>query len=109
MPKNFKELRAKMPQERQQRAHERAVAMMKEMPLQELRQARKLSQEALAEALGTRQSGISRLEKRTDVYVSTLRKYIEAMGGSLEIVARFPDGLVQINQFHEIEEEVQVA
>jgi transcriptional regulator with XRE-family HTH domain len=72
------------------------------MPLQELRQARKLSQEAIATVLGAKQASISKLEHRTDMYVSTLRSYIEAMGGTLEIVAQFPDGEVRITQFTDI-------
>ena len=73
-------------------------------PLQELRKARVLSQEQLARALHLRQPSISKLEKRTDMYISTLRSFIKAMGGELEIVARFPEGNVRINQFEEIED-----
>lgn len=72
------------------------------MPLQELRQAKHLSQERLAEILDTKQANVSRLERRTDMYISTLRGYIEAMGGELEIMAKFPDGIVRISQFSEI-------
>ncbi len=103
MSKKYSDLRTRMPQKKRGRAAARAAEMIAEMPLQELRQARKLSQEALAEALGQRQSGVSKIEQRTDVYISTLRKYIEAMGGRLDIVAHFPDGDVRINQFKEIE------
>ncbi len=66
--------------------------------LGEIRRARQMTQEALAEALGMTQSEISKVEHRTDVYVSTLRRYIEAMGGELEIVARFPNGSIEIIQ-----------
>lgn len=83
-------------------AKKKASKMIAEMPLQELRQARKLSQEALATKLTTKQANISRIERRTDMYISTLRSYVEAMGGKLEITARFPDGTVEINQFREI-------
>jgi transcriptional regulator with XRE-family HTH domain len=76
--------------------------MFKEMPLQELRQARKLSQEAIATILGAKQASISKLEHRINMYVSTLRSYIEAMGGTLEIVAQFPDSEVRIKQFTDI-------
>lgn len=69
--------------------------------LGELRQARQLSQEALAEKLGARQASISRLERRADMHVSTLRSYVEAMGGTLEIIARFPDGSVPLGPFGE--------
>lgn len=62
-----------------------------EMTLQELRRARKLTQVRMAKALGITQDGVSRLEKRTDLLLSTLRKTIEAMGGNLSLVAEFPD------------------
>ena len=77
--------------------------MLESMALAELRRARDLSQQALAAAMQVSQPEISKLEKRTDTYVSTLRKYIEALGGSLEIVARFPEGQVHITQFAEVE------
>jgi helix-turn-helix protein len=67
----------------------------------ELRRACQLSQEQLAATLAEKQPSISRLEQRTDMYVSTLRRYIEAMGGQLDIVARFPDGEASIDQFAE--------
>jgi len=102
MTKNFTGLRAKLSPERQARVRERTQEMLKEMPLQELRQARKLSQEALATVLGAKQASVSKLEHRTDMYISTLRSYVEAMGGTLDIVAEFPDGKVRITQFTEI-------
>lgn len=73
--------------------------MLAEMPLHELRQARRLSQETLAEALHIGQASVSKMERRTDMYVSTLRGIIRAMGGELEIIARFPDGVYRIGQF----------
>jgi len=54
---------------------------------------------ALAAALYVNQAAISKLERRTDMYISTLRAYIKAMGGDLEIVAKFPDGEVKISNF----------
>ena len=60
---------------------------------------------ALAEQLNLEQPAVSKLERRTDMYVSTLRKYIEAMGGELEIIAHFPEGNVRINQFEELEQD----
>jgi len=72
-----------------------------EMPMHELRQAKALSQAAVAKRLQITQAAVSKLEHRADVYVSTLRDYIEAMGGRLEIVARFPDGEVRISNFAE--------
>jgi predicted transcriptional regulator len=76
--------------------------MLAEMPLAELRRARGMSQKALAEMLHVQQPSIARLEKRTDMYLSTLRSHIEAMGGKLEVVARFPDGAVKIGNFSDL-------
>jgi transcriptional regulator with XRE-family HTH domain len=61
------------------------------MTLQELRRARKITQVRLAQELGIGQDGVSKLEKRADLMISTLRKTVEAMGGSLSLVAEFPD------------------
>lgn len=62
-----------------------------EMTLRELRKARALSQETLAEVLGWRQGDLSKFERRTDAYLSTIRRYVQAMGGTLELVATFPN------------------
>jgi len=102
MANKFSDLRAKMPLEDQVRAAERTAELLREMSLNELRLARQLSQEELADTLETSQSSISKLERREDVYVSTLRRYIESMGGELDIIARFPEGDVRINQFSAI-------
>lgn len=105
MSKPFSTLRKKMPPAAQKAAAEKTQQMLKEMPLQELRQAHQMSQERLAELLSTKQANVSRMERRTDMYISTLRSYIEAMGGELDIVARFPDGEIHINQFEDIEKD----
>jgi len=68
-----------------------AELVSQEMTLQELRRARKLTQARMAKALRITQDGVSRLERRTDLLLSTLRKSVEAMGGSLSLVAEFPD------------------
>jgi transcriptional regulator with XRE-family HTH domain len=68
-----------------------AQLIAEEMTLQELRRARKLTQVRMAKALGISQDGVSKLEKRSDLLLSTLRKTVEAMGGSLSLVAEFPD------------------
>ena len=99
MARKYSELRARMPRRSRERAAKRTQGMLREMPLNELRRAREMTQESLAETLGGKQSGVSKLERRTDMYVSTLRRYVEAMGGELEIVARFPEGDVRISQF----------
>jgi len=86
------EVMAKMDPERRKRIKERAAKLLaEEMTLQQLRRARRLTQVRVAKALRISQDGVSRLEKRTDLLLSTLRKTIEAMGGSLSIVAEFPD------------------
>jgi len=69
------------------------------MALDDLRAARELTQENLADVLHINQAAVSKLERRTDMYVSTLARFIEAMGGQLEIRAVFPDGAVRITQF----------
>jgi hypothetical protein len=61
--------------------------------------ARAMTQEELGRKLGLKQAAISRMERRTDVYVSTLSKFVEGMGGRLEIRVVFPDGAIRINQF----------
>jgi len=99
MANKFSELRSRMTPESQTRAQNMANTMLAEMPLHELRRARGLSQKMLAELLRVQQPSIAKLEKRTDMYLSTLRSHIEAMGGNLEVVARFPDGAVKISNF----------
>ena len=102
MSKKFSELRAAMNEPARQQARLQAQAMLAEMPLNELRQARGLSQKMLAEVLHVQQPSIAKMEKRTDMYLSTLRSHIEAMGGELEVIARFPDGVVKISNFTEL-------
>lgn len=68
-----------------------AQIIAEEMTLQELRKARKLTQVRMAKSLGITQDSVSRLEKRSDLLLSTLRKTVEAMGGNLSLVAEFPD------------------
>jgi transcriptional regulator with XRE-family HTH domain len=104
MARKFNELEAKMSVEAIARSDAHYRRMVAEMALHELRRARGISQEKLAEALHIKQPNIAKLERRTDVYISTLRAAIEAMGGSLEIVACFPDGKVKITNFSSIGE-----
>ena len=68
-----------------------AELIAEEMTLQELRRARKLTQVSVAKALGITQDSVSRLEKRSDILLSTLRKTVQVMGGNLSLVAEFPD------------------
>ncbi len=97
MAKKFSELRARMSPESQAKAMAKAIAMIAEMPLSELRQARGMSQQMLAEILNVQQPSVAKIEKRSDVYLSTLRSHVEAMGGELEIIARFPEGVIKIS------------
>jgi len=105
MAKNFKLLEAKMSPEARARSEAKAEVMIKEMPLDELRVARELTQEHLAKILRVNQSAISKMERRADMYVSTLHDMIRAMGGTLEIRAIFPEGDVRINQFSKLRRE----
>ena len=102
MAKNFKELQAKMSPEARARSESKAERMIQEMALDELRTALDLTQEQLAEALHVRQAAISKVERRSDMFISTLRKIIEVMGGELEIRAILPGGVVRIRQFQEL-------
>ena len=102
MTNKFAELRSRMSPQAQARAADRAQAMLAAMPLNELRKARGLSQKMLAELLHVQQPSIAKMEKRTDMYLSTLRSHIEAMGGQLEVIARFPEGSVRISNFGDL-------
>lgn len=82
----------KLPPARRQKVEARARELIAEqLTLQDIRKARKLTQEQMATILNIGQDSISRLEKRSDMMLSTMRSYIEAMGGSLELVVRFPE------------------
>ena len=76
--------------------------LIQEMALVELRAAREMTQTSLAKVLEVSQSEVSKIENRADMYVSTLASYIEAMGGTLEIRAVFPEGVVRITQFSDL-------
>lgn len=95
--KNFRELEAKMSPESIARSNALVDKMIEEMPLNRLRAARELTQEHLAKLLHKDQSAVSQIERRTDMYISTLADFIRAMGGELEIRANFADGSVRIS------------
>jgi DNA-binding XRE family transcriptional regulator len=99
MAKKFSELRAKMSPEAQSRSAARAEAMLVEMQLQELRKTRQVTQVELAKVMSVEQATISKLERREDMYVSTLREYVKALGGELKLVASFPDADIQVHPF----------
>src|ERR1700746_3432186 len=98
----FNNLRKRMAPARRTRNARATRRMRADMTLHELRQAREQSQEDLARELGVGQPAVAKLERRADMYVSNLRRYIEALGGSLEITARFPEGSVNIVNFGEL-------
>jgi transcriptional regulator with XRE-family HTH domain len=99
MARKFRELMTGWSPERVEAVEARTREMLREMPLVELRRQLNLTQEALAQALGTSQASVSKLERRSDIYLSTLRRYVQAMGGELEIRARFPDGEIRLDQW----------
>jgi DNA-binding XRE family transcriptional regulator len=99
----FAELTRKFPPKRRARVDRRVAELKAEMVLAELRQARRRSQEELARALNVKQPAVAKLEKRTDMYVSNLRRYVEALGGELQITAKFPEGEVVIGNFSDID------
>ncbi|MBI2681669.1 MAG: helix-turn-helix transcriptional regulator [Acidobacteriales bacterium] len=98
MARNFKELRAKMSPASRARAREKASKYVTEMALDELRTARAMTQETLASRLKIKQSAVSKMERRTDMYLSTLQAMVRAMGGDLRIEAVFPEGKIEIRQ-----------
>lgn len=102
MPRNFNTLREKMSSASQARSRSLAEKYRAEMPLDELREARAMTQVHLAKILGVNQAAVSKMERRADMYVSTLQDFVKAMGGELKITARFPEGTVEINQFEAV-------
>ena len=101
--KKWTELRSRIPAERRQATDLKVAQAVKEMPLHRLREARRLTQKQMAETMHIDQSRVSKIERRTDVYVSNLRNFVCALGGELELVARFPDGRVKISSFSDAE------
>ena len=100
--RKFQELLDEMPAARRKKLAKRVEQALAAMPLDELRRARKMTQVALAQTLGVNQGEVSKIEHRTDVYLSTLASYVEALGGRLEIRAVFRDREMRINQFESL-------
>ena len=92
----FRELTGSFSPKRKARVADKTAALETALALHELRKTRAVSQEALAEKLAVRQPAVAKLERRADMYVSNLRRYVEALGGTLTITARFPEGTVTI-------------
>ena len=92
MPKNVNDIINALSPAQRKRVEARAAQLIaEEMTLRQLRRARKLTQQKLAKSLHIGQEGVSKLEKRSDLLISTLRGYVQALGGNLSLVAEFPD------------------
>lgn len=102
MAKKWRDLYGTIPNERRARIESNVARDMAEMPLAEVRRARELTQQQIARNLDVNQAWISKVERQMDMYVSTLRSYIEAMGGELDIIARFHNGAVRLRQFEDL-------
>jgi len=102
MAKKFSELRNQMSPASQARVAARTEAMLVEMQLQELRRARNVTQACVAQMMSVEQAAISKLEHRDDMYVSTLREYVRALGGELKLVASFPDADIRVQPFGQL-------
>jgi|SRR5579872_472266 len=110
MARNFRELQARMDPASRADNEQRVRQELQRMALEELRSAKQLTQSDMAEMLDVPQSSISRIEQRADMYLSTLRNYIHAVGGELRIQAVFPDGgAVVIDRFGDYEERPYVV
>lgn len=102
--RSFAELRARMSPQAQVQAEAESLRLAEEMDLADVRRALRLSQEELGQTLQIGQGAVAKIEKRADMYISTLRRFIEAMGGELEIVARFNRHAVRIRNFSDLAE-----
>ena len=99
---SFNKLKNAMSVQSQKRVQKKLTQLHQEMALAEVRKAMSLTQTDLAEMLHIKQAAIARLENRTDMYISSLRKYIVAMGGELDIIARFLEGDVHIQKLQDL-------
>lgn len=105
----FKALRDRMSEKQRSNVEGKVMALRQSMALYEVRQARSLTQESLGEALQVGQPAIAKLEKRTDMYIRTLGRFVHAMGGELDIIARFPEGAVRISNFSDMSSDTEIA
>lgn len=101
MAKPFRNLIDNMPPERRQPIEAHSQQLLAAMPLQELRKALQLTQQQVATTLSLNQAAVSKMEGQTDMYISILRRFVEAMGGELRITAHFPEADVIITQFQQ--------
>jgi DNA-binding XRE family transcriptional regulator len=104
MAHKWKDIRKQLSPEAEERIRQGVKEAAVVMTLHQLREARSLTQVNLARVLEINQGSLSKMEKRTDMYVSSLRNFIQAMGGQLQVRAIFPEGEVQIDQFENVAE-----
>jgi DNA-binding XRE family transcriptional regulator len=102
MAQKWTEIRRTLAEADESLLQSRIAAELAKLPLAEVRKARKMTQNRLAELLHVNQGAVSKIEKRTDMYLSTLRSYVQAMGGNLEIKAVFPEGEILLENIGEI-------
>ena len=95
-PKKFADLMAKMPPEAQKKARDRATATLQQMALHELRRERRKTQREVAVNMQVAQSEISKIEQRDDLRLGTLHDYVQALGGSLQLTALFPEKNIEL-------------
>ena len=102
MAKSFDELvKRTTTKKTRQRAAERTQELLGELLLSEIRELAGKSQSQVADVLGIKQPSLSKLEKQSDMQISTLRRIVNVLGGELEVIARFPKGTVKIDQFNQ--------
>lgn len=104
MNKTFSSLLKDLPEARRKKIALKTSILVNELALRELREALDLTQQDLANRLNLKQAAISKFESQSDLYISTLRKILFAMGAELRITARFPTGEVAITQFNDVHE-----
>ena len=103
MTRSFSELTKDLSPERRERIEQRKEQLREEMTLSELRKAFLLTQDTLATTLNVKQAEISKIENRADLLMSTLRNFVQAMGGDLEVRAVFPDRTIEIANFSSLD------
>jgi DNA-binding XRE family transcriptional regulator len=99
MTRSFSELTKDLSPDRRDRIEKRKDQLRQEMTLAELRKAFSLTQDTLAKTLNVKQAEISKIENRADMLMSTLRSFVQAIGGDLEVRAVFPDRSIEIANF----------
>lgn len=102
MAKSFRKLVDNMPAERRAKIDELTQELLSNIPLKEVQRARELTQQQVASTLHLNQEEVAKIEAETDLYLSTFKRFIEAMGGELEMIAHFPHGNVPIHDFQHL-------